>query len=79
MTIAGKTGTSDDLRDSWFAGFTNDHLVVTWLGADDNRPIGLTGSTGAARIAARAIARARRDLVRAAAARTRCTSAMWIT
>jgi penicillin-binding protein 1B len=50
LTVAGKTGTSDDLRDSWFAGFTNDHLVVAWLGADDNRPIGLTGSTGAARI-----------------------------
>ena len=53
LTVAGKTGTSDDLRDSWFAGFTNDHLIVTWLGADDNRPIGLTGSTGAARIWAR--------------------------
>jgi penicillin-binding protein 1B len=50
LIVAGKTGTSDDLRDSWFAGFTNDHLIVTWLGADDNRPIGLTGSTGAARI-----------------------------
>jgi penicillin-binding protein 1B len=50
LRVAGKTGTSDDLRDSWFAGFTNDHLIVTWLGADDNRPIGLTGSTGAARV-----------------------------
>jgi penicillin-binding protein 1B len=50
LTVAGKTGTSDDLRDSWFAGFTNDHLIVAWLGADDNRPIGLTGSSGAARI-----------------------------
>jgi penicillin-binding protein 1B len=50
LTVAGKTGTSDDLRDSWFAGFTSDHLIVTWLGADDNRPIGLTGSAGAARI-----------------------------
>jgi penicillin-binding protein 1B len=50
LVVAGKTGTSDDLRDSWFAGFTNDHLIVTWLGADDNRPIGLTGSTGAAKI-----------------------------
>jgi penicillin-binding protein 1B len=53
LVVAGKTGTSDELRDSWFAGFTNDHLIVTWLGADDNRPIGLTGSTGAARIWAR--------------------------
>jgi len=50
LVIAGKTGTSDDLRDSWFAGFTNDHLIVAWLGADDNRPVGLTGSSGAARI-----------------------------
>jgi penicillin-binding protein 1B len=50
LVVAGKTGTSDDLRDSWFAGFTNDHLIVTWIGADDNTPIGLTGSTGAARI-----------------------------
>ena len=50
MVVAGKTGTSDDLRDSWFAGFTNDHLIVTWIGADDNTPTGLTGSSGAARI-----------------------------
>ena len=50
LTVAGKTGTSDDLRDSWFAGFTSDHLVVAWLGADDNEPIGLTGATGAGRV-----------------------------
>jgi penicillin-binding protein 1B len=50
LVVAGKTGTSDDLRDSWFAGFTNDHLIVAWLGADDNKPIGLTGSSGAAKI-----------------------------
>ena len=55
LTVAGKTGTSDDLRDSWFAGFTNDHLIVAWLGADDNRPIGLAGSSGAAKIWARVL------------------------
>jgi len=55
IVVAGKTGTSDDLRDSWFAGFTNENLIVAWLGADDNRPIGLTGSTGAARIWARVL------------------------
>jgi penicillin-binding protein 1B len=55
LTVAGKTGTSDDLRDSWFAGFTNDHLIVAWLGADDNRPTGLTGSSGAAKIWARVL------------------------
>jgi penicillin-binding protein 1B len=55
MVVAGKTGTSDDLRDSWFAGFTNDHLIVTWIGADDNTPTGLTGGSGAARIWAGAL------------------------
>lgn len=44
---AGKTGTSNDLKDSWFAGFTSSHVGVVWLGRDDNRPAGLTGSTGA--------------------------------
>ncbi len=43
----GKTGTSDDLRDSWFVGFTPELIVTTWLGADDYQPIGHTGSTGA--------------------------------
>jgi penicillin-binding protein 1B len=45
--IAGKTGTSDDLRDSWFAGFTGDKLAVVWLGRDDNKSTGMTGATGA--------------------------------
>jgi len=48
--VAGKTGTSDDYRDSWFAGYDADHLGVVWLGYDDNRPTGLTGATGAMRI-----------------------------
>jgi penicillin-binding protein 1B len=50
---AGKTGTSNDLRDSWFAGYTTDLLVLTWVGFDDNRPTGLTGAQGAARVWAR--------------------------
>jgi penicillin-binding protein 1B len=45
--VAGKTGTSDGLRDSWFAGFTGEHVMVVWIGYDDNRPTGLTGTTGA--------------------------------
>jgi penicillin-binding protein 1B len=35
------------LRDSWFAGFSGSHLAVVWIGYDDNRPTGLTGTTGA--------------------------------
>lgn len=48
--IAGKTGTSDDLRDSWFAGYTQDKLGVVWIGKDNNDPMGLTGSAGALRV-----------------------------
>ena len=48
--IAGKTGTSDNFRDSWFAGFTGDHLAVVWLGRDDNTSINLSGSAGALKV-----------------------------
>lgn len=48
--VAGKTGTSNDNRDSWFAGFDNSKLSVVWVGRDDNTPTGLTGSTGAMRV-----------------------------
>lgn len=47
LVVAGKTGTSNDYRDSWFAGFSGSHLVVVWMGHDDNAPTGLTGTTGA--------------------------------
>ncbi len=44
---AGKTGTTNDLRDAWFAGYTPDLLCVVWVGYDDNTPIRLTGAKAA--------------------------------
>lgn len=52
----GKTGTTNDLRDSWFAAYTQDFAVVAWVGADDFRPVGLTGAEGALPIGARIMA-----------------------
>jgi penicillin-binding protein 1B len=46
-TAAGKTGTTDEGRDAWFAGYTPDLLVVVWVGYDDDRPLGLTGAQAA--------------------------------
>ncbi len=50
FNVVGKTGTTNDLRDSWFAGFTGDYLGVVWLGRDDNKSIHLSGSRGALRV-----------------------------
>jgi len=36
---AGKTGTSQDFRDAWFAGYTADLATVVWMGNDDNKPM----------------------------------------
>ncbi len=45
--VAGKTGTTDEQRDAWFAGFTGDRLAVVWLGYDDNRAAKLSGAAAA--------------------------------
>ena len=50
LAAAGKTGTSNDSRDSWFAGYTGDHLAVVWVGNDQNQPTGLYGATGGMRV-----------------------------
>jgi penicillin-binding protein 1B len=47
LDAAGKTGTTNDLRDAWFAGFTPDLLTVVWVGYDENQPLGLSGAQAA--------------------------------
>lgn len=47
LHLAGKTGTTNDHRDAWFAGYSGNYVSVVWIGRDDNKPIGLSGGTGA--------------------------------
>jgi penicillin-binding protein 1B len=53
VTVAGKTGTTNDRRDSWFVGYTRNRVAVAWVGNDDNRPAGVTGSNAAMQVWAR--------------------------
>jgi membrane carboxypeptidase/penicillin-binding protein len=47
LDAAGKSGTTNDLRDGWFVGFTPELLAVVWVGLDDNQPLGLSGTQAA--------------------------------
>jgi penicillin-binding protein 1B len=47
VNFAGKTGTTDDYRDSWFSGIDNQMTTTIWVGNDQNQKTGLTGSAGA--------------------------------
>lgn len=50
VTVAGKTGTTNDRRDSWFVGYTRNRVAAAWVGKDDFSPAGVTGSNAAMRI-----------------------------
>lgn len=63
LNVAGKTGTTNKLRDSWFAGFSGDYLSVVWVGRDDNQSTGLTGGTGALPVWAETMSKISREPV----------------
>lgn len=63
LKLAGKSGTTNDTRDSWFAGYSGNYLTVVWLGLDNNAVTGLTGSSGALPVWTNIMARLRQKPV----------------
>lgn len=61
--VSVKTGTTNDKRDNWTAGYTPDILVITWVGNNDNTPMGsiASGVTGASPIWNKVISHALKD------------------
>ena len=77
LDAAGKTGTTNDLRDAWFVGFTPELLTVVWVGFDDNQPLGLSGSQAALPIWTQFMTRALAGRAERPSSRCRTASASW--